>query len=130
MEGQKTMGPSFRDQIVQRLQIHLGEVDVPVEELRACASDVIYLLEQMMESRQFDSAVRQIIQRYADEWSEHSSRRLLETQEDGAADVVYEMLERQGRTRALRALRRVMLDLLEGKERPLDDLGFFEDGDD
>ena len=124
------MGPNFRDQVVERLQIHLGEVDVPVEELRAFASDVMYLLEQMMESRQFDSAVRQIIQRYADEWSEHSSRRLLETREDGAADVVYEMLERQGRTRALRALRRVILDLLEGKERPLDDLGFFEDEDD
>lgn len=124
------MGPSFREQIVERLQIHLGEVDVPVDELRAFASDVMYLLEQMMESRQFDSAVRQIIQRYADEWSEHSSRRLLETAEDGATDVVYEMLERQGRNRALRALRRVILDVLEGKERPLDDLGFFEDDDD
>ena len=71
--------------------------------------------------------MRQILQRYAEEWSEHASRKLLEPDGDGAAGVVYEMLERQGRNRALRALRRVMMDALEGRERPLDDLGFFGD---
>ncbi len=124
------MATSFRDQIVERLRINLGEADVPNEKLQAFASDVMYILDQMMDSRQFGSAVRQILQRYAEEWSEHTSRKLLETQGDGAADVVYEMLERQGRNRALRALRRVMMDVLEGKERPLDDLGFFEDEED
>ena len=124
------MATSFRDQIVERLQINLGEADVPKEKLQAFASDVMYILDQMMDSRQFGSAVRQILQRYAEEWSEHSSRKLLESRGDGATDVVYEMLERQGRNRALRALRRVMTDVLEGKERPLDDLGFFEDEED
>ncbi len=124
------MALSVRDQIVERLRINLGETDVPNEKLQALASDVMYILDQMMDSRQFGSAVRQILQRHAEEWSEHSSRKLLETQGDGAADVVYEMLERQGRNRALRALRRVMMDVLEGKERPLDDLGFFEDEED
>ncbi len=124
------MSESFRDQIVERLQINLFEEDIPKEKLQALASDVMYILGRMMDSRQFSSAVRQILQRYAEEWSEHSSRKLLEPQGDGAADVVYEMLERQGRNRALRALRRVMTDVLEGKERPLDDLGFFVDEED
>ncbi len=121
------MSLSFQDQIVERLQINLAEEDGPKEKLQAFASDVMYILEQMLDNRQFSSAVRQIFQRHAEEWSEHSTRKLLETQGDGAADVVFEMLERQGRNRALRALRRVMMDVLDGKERPLDDLGFFED---
>ncbi len=121
------MGESFRDQIVERLQINLVEENIPKEKLQALASDVMYILDQMMDSRQFGSAVRQILQRYAEEWSEHASRKLLEPDGDGAAGVVYEMLERQGRNRALRALQRVMMDVLEGRERPLDDLDFFGD---
>lgn len=124
------MGTSFRDQLVERLQINLRGADVSKEEIQAYASDVMYMLEQVMQTRQFDSAVRQILQRYAQEWSEHNSRRLLESGEDSAAGVVYEMLERQGRNRALRALRRVMMDVLEGRERPLDDLGYFDDEND
>lgn len=124
------MGTSFRDQLVERLQINLRGADVSKEEIQAYASDVMYMLEQVMQTRQFDSAVRQILQRYAEEWSEHNSRRLLESGEDSAAGVVYEMLERQGRNRALRALRRVMMDVLEGRERPLDDLGYFDDEND
>ena len=124
------MSESFRDRIVERLQINLVEEDIPKEKLQALASDVMYILDQMMDGRQFGSAVRQILQRYAEEWSEHASRKLLEPQGEGAADIVYEMIERQGRNRALRALRRVMMDVLEGKERPLDDLGFFGDEED
>ena len=53
------MNGSFRDQIVERLQINLLEENVPKEKLQALASDVMYLLDQMMDSRQFGAAVRQ-----------------------------------------------------------------------
>jgi len=116
---------SFRDQVVERLLVHLGEAQVPRESLQAFVSDVIHILERTLESRAYDAALRQVLQRYASEWAEHNSRRVLERREDGATDLVYEMLERQGRNRAVRALRQAILDALEGKERPLDDLDFF-----
>ena len=123
------MSASFREQIVERLRIHLGEADLPPENIEAAASDVAYIFERLLESRAFDAAARQILQRYAEEWSEQSSKRLLERREDGATGLVHEMIDRQGRTRALRALRRSLTDVLEGIERPPNDMGFFEDED-
>ena len=121
------MAASFRDQIVERLRIRLGEADLPREGIAAAASEVGYIFEKLLESRAFDAAARQILQRYAEDWAEQSSRRLLEGQDDDATGLVHAMTDRQGRTRALRALRRAMMDVFEGTERPPDDMGLIED---
>ncbi|MEE9257149.1 MAG: hypothetical protein V3V56_08270 [bacterium] len=123
------MAQSFRDQIVERLRIHLSEAEVPRETLESLASEIVFILERSLDTRSYDSAARQILQRYAEEWSEQSSRRILEEDADGAAGLVHELADRQGRNRAMRALRRTLMGTLEGVERPLDDLGFFEDDD-
>ncbi len=102
---------------------------MPRETLESLASEIVFILERTLDTRSYDSAARQILQRYAEEWSEQSSRRILEPDADGAAGFVHELADRQGRNRAMRALRRTLMDVLEGVERPLDDLGFFEDDD-
>ncbi len=121
------MAVSFREQIVERLRIHLSEADLPRESIEAAASEVAYIFEKLLDSRAFDAAARQILQRYAEDWAEQSSRRLLERHDEDATGLVHAMTDRQGRTRALRALRRAMMDVFEGKERPPDDMGLIED---
>jgi hypothetical protein len=121
------MTASFRDQIVERLRLHLGEADLPPDRIETFASEVVFIFERMLDSRAFDAAAREILQRYAEEWSEQASNRLLESPTDGATDLVHEMIDRQGRTRAVRALRRALTGILEGIERPPDDLGIIED---
>ena len=116
---------NFREQIVERFLVNLGEADVPRGNAEAFASDVIHLLDRLTQDRHYDAAMRQILQRFAREWAEQNSRRVLEGGEDGATDIVYEMIDRQGRNRAVRALRQALLDVLEGRQRPLDDLDFF-----
>ena len=118
---------NFRDQIIERLRVHLGGADVPPESLQAFAGDLGHRLNRALDSRTFDAGARQILQRFATEWAEQNARRLIEQRGDGAADLVYEMIERRARDRAVRALRQAVLDALEGKERPLDDLDFFQE---
>lgn len=123
------MANSFREQIVERLRLRLGEADLPLETIETAASEVAYILGKLLDSRAFDAAARQILQRYAEEWADQSSRRLLETHEEGVTDLVHGMTDRQGRTRAVRALKRALMDALDGIERPPDDMGLIEDDD-
>lgn len=118
---------NFRDQTIERLRLRLGGADVPAESLEAFASDLAHLLGRALDSRAFGAAARQILQRFATEWADQNARRTIEQREDGAAGVVHEMIERRARDRAVRALRQAVLDALEGKERPLDDLDFFQE---
>ncbi|OGL59244.1 MAG: hypothetical protein A3J27_05985 [Candidatus Tectomicrobia bacterium RIFCSPLOWO2_12_FULL_69_37] len=118
---------NFREQIIERLRVHLGGADVPAESLQAFASDLDHLLGRALEGRAFGAGARQILQRFASEWAGQNARRTIEQSGDGATDVVYEMIERRARDRAVRALRQAILDALEGKERPLDDLDFFQE---
>jgi len=121
------MATSFRNQIVERLRLRLGEADLPLEDFETLASEVVFIFGKALDSRAFGTAAREILQNYADEWSVQTSNRLLETPADGAADLVHEIIDRQGRTRAVRALRRALADILERIERPPDDLGLIED---
>ena len=117
----------FREQIYQRLMFHLGEVEVPRETVDAFTSDIVHILDRITQDRIYEASLRQILQRYADEWAEQSSRRILDSRSDGATEIVYEMIDRQARNRAIRALRKVLLDTLQGQKKPLDDLDFFEE---
>lgn len=123
------MASSFREQIVERLRLRLSEADLPLDTIETMAAEVAYIFGRLLDSRAFDAAARQILQRYADEWAEQSSKRLLETHEEGAADLVHATTDRQGRTRAVRALKRSVMDVLDGIERPPDDMGLIEDDD-
>jgi hypothetical protein len=123
------MATNFREQIVERLRLRLAEADLPLEAIETAAAEVAYILGKLVDNRAFDAAARQILQRYAEEWAEQSSRRLLETHEEGVADLVHGMTDRQGRTRAVRALKRALMDALDGIERPPDDIGLIEDDD-
>ncbi|MEK6709504.1 MAG: hypothetical protein AABZ64_02885 [Nitrospinota bacterium] len=118
---------NFREQMIERLRLHLGGAEVPPGSVEAFASDLAHLLNRTLEGRAFGAAARQILQRYAGEWAEQNARRTIEPRGDGAAGLVHEMLERQARDRAVRALRQAVLDALEGRERPLDDLDFFQE---
>ena len=106
---------------------HLGEVDVSRETIDAFASDIVHILERITQDRIYEARLRQILQRYADEWAEQSSRRILDAQNDEATGIVYEMIDRQARNRAIRALRKVLLETLQGQKKPLDDLDFFDE---
>ncbi|MEE9276247.1 MAG: hypothetical protein V3V62_13160 [bacterium] len=114
----------FRRMLVERLLIHLGEAEVPRGNLEAFASDVVHMIGRVTEERAYDATMRQILQRYAEESAEQSAGRLIEGGEDNAAETVFGMLGRQGRSRAVRACRRALLDALEGREPPADDLDF------
>lgn len=117
----------FREQIYQRLMFHLGEAEISRERVDAFASDIVHILERATQERVYEARLRQILQRYANAWAEQSSRRVLDAQSDGATEIVYEMIDRQARNRAMRALRQVLLDALQGREKPLDDLDFFDE---
>ncbi len=117
----------FREQIYQRLMFHLGEVDVPREAVEAFTSDIVHVLDRITQDRLYEASLRQILQRYADEWAEQSSRRILDAHNDEATELVYEMIDRQARNRAIRALRQVLLDTLRNQKKPLDDLDFFDE---
>ena len=106
---------------------HLGEVDVSRETVDAFASDIVHILERITQDRIYEAGLRQVLQRYADEWAEQSSRRILDAQNDEATGIVYEMIDRQARNRAIRALRKVLLETLQGQKKPLDDLDFFDE---
>ena len=106
---------------------HLDEAEVPRETVDAFASDIVHILERITQDRIYEASLRQILQRYADEWAEQSSRRILDAQNDEATEIVYEMIDRQARNRAIRALRKVLLDTLQGQKKPLDDLDFFDE---
>ena len=123
------MTNSFREQIVERLRLRLAEADLPLETIETAAAEVAYILGRLVDSQAFDAAARQILQRYAEDWAEQSSKRLLETHEEGVADLVPGMTDSQGRTRAVRALKRALMDTLDGVERPPDDMGLIEDDD-
>ncbi|MBT3351882.1 MAG: hypothetical protein HOC91_13460 [Nitrospinaceae bacterium] len=123
------MTNSFREQIVERLRLRLAEADLPLETIETAAAEVAYILGRLVDSQAFDAAARQILQRYAEDWAEQSSKRLLETHEEGVADLVHGMTDSQGRTRAVRALKRALMDTLDGVERPPDDMGLIEDDD-
>ncbi|MDA1000452.1 MAG: hypothetical protein O2807_08050 [bacterium] len=121
------MPESFRDQLAERLRIQLADLDVSPEKALAFASDVMHMIDRATQERAYEATLRQIVQRYAEAWSEHASRRLLDAREDGATEMVYEMIERQARTRAVSALRKALLNALEGVKPPADDLDFFEE---
>ena len=118
---------NFREQIAERLRVSLGEKDVPPGAAEAFAADVVHLLGRLIEDRGYEAVLRQILQWYAEEYSEQASRRVLEGKADSAADLVYEMIARQGRNRAVRALHRALMDAIEGRERPPDDVGLFDE---
>lgn len=122
------MPESFRNQLAERLRIQLAELDVSPEKAQAFASDVMHMIGRATKERVYEATLRQIVQRYAEAWSEHASRRLLDAKEDGATEMVYEMIGRQARTRAVGALQRALLDALEGVKPPADDLDFFDEG--
>ena len=105
----------------------LGEKDIPPGGAEAFAADVVHMLGRLIEDRGYEAVLRQILQRYAEECSEQTSRRILEGKADSAADLVYEMLARKGRDRAVRALHRALMDAIEGRERPPDDAGLFDE---
>ena len=117
----------FREQIYQRLMFHLGEVEVSKETVDAFTSDIVHILDRVTQDRIYEASLRQILQRYADEWAEQSSRRILDSKSDEATEIVYEMIDRQARNRAVRALRKVLLETLQGQKKPLDDLDFFDE---
>ena len=117
----------FREQIYQRLMFHLDDVDVSRETVDAFSSDIVHILDRITQDRIYEASLRQILQRYADEWAEQSSRRILDSHNDEATEIVYEMIDRQARNRAIRALRKVLLDTLQNQKKPLDDLDFFDE---
>ena len=117
----------FREQIYQRLMLHLGEIDVSRETIDAFTSDIVHILDRITQDRIYEASLRQILQRYANEWAEQSSRRILDSQNDEATEIVYEMIDRQARNRAIRALRKILLDTLQNQKKPLDDLDFFNE---
>ncbi len=117
----------FREQIYQRLMFHLGEVEVSKETVDAFTSDIVHILDRVTQDRIYEASLRQILQRYAGEWAEQSSRRILDSKSDEATEIVYEMIDRQARNRAVRALRKVLLETLQGQKKPLDDLDFFDE---
>ena len=117
----------FREQIYQRLMFHLGEIDVSRETIDAFTSDIVHILDRITQDRIYEASLRQILQRYANEWAEQSSRRILDSQNDEATEIVYEMIDRQARNRAIRALRKILLDTLQNQKKPLDDLDFFNE---
>ena len=117
----------FREQIYQRVMFHLGEVDVSRETVDALASDIVHILDRVTQDKIYEASLRQILQRYADEWAEQSSRRILASQNDEATEIVFEMIDRQARNRAIRALRKVLLETLQGQKKPFDDLDFFDE---
>ncbi len=106
---------------------HLGEVDVSRETVEAFASNIVHILDRITQDRVYEASLRQILQRYANEWAEQSSRRILDVKNDEATEIVYEMVDRQARNRAIRALRKVLLDTLQDQKKPLDDLDFFDE---
>ena len=106
---------------------HLGEIDVPRETVDAFTSDIVHILDRVTQERTYEASLRQILQRYADEWATQSSRRILDSQNDEATEIVYEMIDRQARNRAIRALKNILLETLQGQKKPLDDLDFFDE---
>ncbi|MCY3823966.1 MAG: hypothetical protein OXG62_08875 [Nitrospinae bacterium] len=117
----------FREQIYQRLMFHIDEIDVSRDTVDAFTSDIVHILDRITQDRIYEASLRQILQRYADEWAEQSSRRILDSHNDEATEIVYEMIDRQARNRAIRALRKVLLDTLQNQNKPLDDLDFFDE---
>ena len=106
---------------------HLDDVDVSRETVDAFSSDIVHILDRITQDRIYEASLRQILQRYANEWAEQSSRRILDSKSDEATEIVYEMIDRQARNRAIRALRKVLLETLQGQKKPLDDLDFFDE---
>ncbi len=119
----------FREQIYQRLMFHFEEADVRRETVEAFISDIVHILDRLTQDRLYEASLRQILQRYADEWAEQSSRRVLDARRDEATEIIYEMSDRQARNRAVRALQKVLLDRLKDQKKPLDDLDFFDEID-
>ncbi len=118
---------NFREQLAERLRVSLGQKDISPGAAEAFAADVVHMLGRLIGDRSYEAVLRQILHRYAEECSEQASRRILEGKADSAADLVYEMLARQGRDRAVRALHRALMDAIEGRERPPDDAGLFDE---